>query len=185
MGFHVKQFVVPGGALALLLSPLAVETASAEGFYGVVRVGQDEAQIEGFELDEGLTYGAAIGTSVGPFRVEAGVDRLSGDFGGGLLDGDALDYSASAFLDLNVSERASLFAGAGVDYVQAEANIFGSSIDASGSGWHYAVGGAYRLAEGIIAEVQWRQLDASVDADFIGEVDLEARSVTAGLRFAL
>lgn len=179
------RLLLQSAVATALLAPCAI--AEALPLYGKVSVGVSEAEISGLPLDEGLSYGAAVGTGLGPFRIEAGVDRLSGSFDlfGPSIDAEALDYRATAFLDLNLSERASVFAGAGVDYIDGEASVFGTDIGADGTGWHWAVGGAYRLAEGIIGEVQYRQLTADLDADFIGDVDLDATQVTAGLRFAL
>lgn len=169
-----------------LLAPCAISEVNAAPLYGKVSVGTSEAEVSGFALDEGLSYGAALGSSIGPVRVEAGVDRLSGSFDlfGPSIDAGALDYRATAFLDLPVGEHASVFAGAGVDYIDAEASAFGTDIDADGTGWHWAVGGAYRLSDNLIAEAQFRRVSADLETDF-GDVDLEADQVTFGLRFAL
>lgn len=174
-------------AAAFVVPFIAGQAAMAAPLYGKVSVGVSDAEVSGLQLDEGLSYGAAIGTAVGPFRVEAGVDRLSGsfDFFGPSINADATDFRASAFLDLPMGDRASVFAGAGVDYIDAEASAFGTEIGADGTGWHWAVGGAYRLADGIVGEVQYRHLAADLDADFIGDVDLDATQVSVGLRFAL
>lgn len=170
-------------AAAALLAPCLISNAAADEWYGKVSVGQSEADVSGLTLDEGLAYGAALGTSVGPVRVEAGVSRLSGDFAG-MFSADALDYRATAYLDLPVGANASVFGGAGLDYIDGEGSIYGSSIDASGEGWHWAVGGAYRLNDRMIAEVQYRQIAADLDTDF-GGVDLEANEMTVGFRLAL
>lgn len=169
-----------------LLAPCVISEVSAAPLYGKVSVGVSEAEVSGFALDEGMSYGAALGTSVGPVRVEAGVDRLSGSFDlfGPSINADALDWRATAFLDLPVGDNASVFAGAGVDYIDAEASVFGTDIGADGTGWHWAVGGAYRLSGNIIAEAQYRKIAADLDSDF-GDVDLDASQITLGLRFAL
>ncbi len=175
--------IIQSVAAAALFAPCFISTAHADEWYGKVSVGQSEADVSGLTLDEGTSYGAALGTSVGPVRVEAGVARLSGDYAG-IVSADALDYHATAYLDLPVGANASLFAGAGVDYIDGEGSIFGSSIDASGEGWHWAVGGAYRLNDRMIGEVQFRQIEADLDTDF-GGVDLEAQEMSIGLRLAL
>jgi opacity protein-like surface antigen len=168
---------------AAILAPCLISNANASDWYGKVSVGQTEADISGVALDEGLAYGGAVGTSIGPVRVEAGVTHLSGDFAG-IVDADALTYSATGYLDLPVGAHASVFAGAGIDYIDGEANVFGSTLDASGEGYHWSVGGAYRLSERMIAEAMFTQTTADLDTDF-GGVDLEANTVTLGLRFAL
>ena len=172
------------GAAALVAGNAWAVEADARPLYVKASVGQTEAEVNGFSLSEGAAYGAALGAAVGPVRVEAGVDRLSGDFQT-FLEADALDYHASAFLDLPIGDKAALFAGAGVDYIDGQANVFGTEIDASGDGYHWAIGGAYRFSENVIGEVQFRQVSATLDADFIGDVDLDANVVTFGLRMAL
>lgn len=183
---HMRILFQTAAAAAFVVPFIAGQAAMAAPLYGKVSVGQSEAEVSGISLDEGLSYGAAVGTAVGPFRIEAGVDRLSGSFDlfGPSISADALDYRATAYLDLPVGDRASVFAGAGVDYIDAEASVFGADIGADGTGWHWAVGGAYRLAEGIVGEAQYRQVSAELNSDF-GDVDLDATAVTVGLRFAL
>lgn len=179
--------VVKAGAALIALcagQALLADDASAGEWYGKVSIGESSAAIEGIDLNEGLSYGAAIGTSVGPVRVEAGVDHISGDFAG-ILDAEALVYSGTAYLDLPVGDNASVFVGAGLDYVDGEGSIPGFAIDASGTGYHLAAGGAYRLSPNVIAEAQWRRIEADLEADFIGDVEMEADVLTVGLRLAL
>ncbi len=166
---------------------LAMAAPAHAEWYVKASVGQSETEVSGVDFGEALTYGAALGAGVGPVRVEAGVDRLGGELslGGPSIDADALVYSGTAYLDLRVGQNASIYAGAGLDYVDGEASFFGSSIEASGDGWHWSVGGAYRLNERMIAEAQVSQLTADLDADFIGSVDLDATRVTLGLRLEL
>lgn len=155
--------------------------------YAAVRVGQaTNTEVSGISFDDGMTYGVAVGKAVGPFRVELGVNRLQGDlnFGGPAIQGEALDYHASAFLDFSVGDRASVFAGAGVDYVDASAEIFGTEINGSGQGWSYAYGGAYRFTDAIIGEVQVRHLEADLSTDF-GDLDLISDQITVGVRLDL
>lgn len=75
-------------AAASALSMIAVAApAHAEdgGWYGRVSIGSSDFQVSGLEFEPGLTYGAGIGTSVGPVRVEAGVDRISGQLDAGFV----------------------------------------------------------------------------------------------------
>jgi opacity protein-like surface antigen len=171
-------------ATALLAPAALAGNAEARDWYVKATIGQAEPAIESFELDEGLTYGAALGTSVGPVRVEGGVTRLDTGFAG-VIDADALNYTLTGYLDLPVGENASVYGGVGLNYITADASIFGSGIDASGDGWHYAAGFAYRLNERMIGEFQYRHTDASLDADFIGDIDVETDEVSVGLRLAL
>lgn len=178
---NVLKFGV--AAAALVAGNAWATTADASEWYGRVSVGQSEitGSAGGFtaELEEGLSYGAGLGTSVGPFRVEVGVDQLSGNFAN-FADVDALAYSATAYLDLNVGENASVFVGAGADYIDAEMNVPGFSVSETGEGWHYDVGAAYRLSDRFIGEVRVRQIQAD-----IAGIDVDTSQVTAGVRFAL
>ena len=173
-----------GAALAVLVGAnVAAATADAADWYGAVHVGQSEitgsAYGSSVELNEGTSYGAAIGTSVGPFRVEAGADQLSGDLAG-FADVDLTAYSATAYLDLSVGDNASVFVGAGADYLQGELNVPGYSMSESGDGYHWAVGGAYRLSEKIVGEVQFRQITGD-----IAGIDVDANQFSVGARFRL
>lgn len=178
-----------GAALVALVGMNAVATTADASVidYAAVRVGQaTNTEVSGISFDDGLTYGAAVGKAVGPFRVELGVDRLQGDlnFGGPSIQGEALDYSATAFLDWNVGEHSSVFFGAGADYVDASASIFGYEISGDGTGYHYAAGFARRFTDNIVGEVQWRHLESELSTD-IGDVDLVSDQITVGLRFSL
>lgn len=172
-------------ALAALTAGAAIFTcpANAGEWYGTVKVGQTQSSVEGIDLNDGLAYGAALGTSVGPVRVEVGADHLAGDFGN-VIDASAWDYSATAYLDLNVGANSSVFAGAGADYIDGSASFGYGSIDASGTGYHWALGAAHRFAAGVVGEVQYRQINADLDTGY-GSVNLDAQEITAGLRFAL
>lgn len=155
--------------------------------YAKLSVGQSlNTDVEGFALDDGLSYGAGVGKAIGPVRIELGVDRLSGEANlfGPTLQADALDWHANAYLDFELGERASVFAGAGLDYIDGEASVFGNSIDASGDGWNWAVGGAYRISDNIIAEAQFRRIDADLSTDF-GDVGLQTDQISVSLRLAL
>jgi opacity protein-like surface antigen len=170
-------------ASALLGPVFIAPNAHADEWYGKLSIGQSSADVGGLTLNDGLAYGAAIGTGVGPVRVEAGVARLSGDFAGA-INADALDYHATAYLDLPVGDNASVFGGVGIDYVDGEASFGFGSVNASGEGYHWAVGGAYRLSERMIGEVQFRRIEADMDSDF-GGFDVAADELTVGVRFRL
>lgn len=185
----MKSSVQVGVALAALvgINALATNADASVVDYAAVRVGQaTNTEVSGVSFSDDMTYGVAVGKAVGPFRVELGVDRLQGDlnFGGPAIEGQALDYHASAFLDFAVGDRASVFAGAGVDYVDASASIFGTEINGDGQGWSYSYGGAYRLSENLVGEVQVRHLEADLSTDF-GDVDLASDQITLGFRLAL
>lgn len=172
------------GASGVIMAFAMAQTASAAPFYAKVSVGEtSNAAVEGIDLNDGFAYGGAVGTSVGPVRVEAGVDHLSGDIGS-FVDVDAWDYSVTGYLDLPITENTGVFAGAGLDYIDASANLGFTSIDGEGNGWHWTVGAAHRFAPGLIGEVAYRSTSADLDTDF-GSLEAEYSTVSLGLRVSL
>lgn len=178
----MKSSQVLLGTSAVIAAFAFAQTASAESWYGAVRVGQTtEASVSGISFDDDLTYSGAVGTNLGPLRVEAGVARLSGEYGGGALQADALDWNATAYLDIPVGDNAKVFAGAGVDYIVGSASIYGFGVDADGQGYHYSAGASYRISERFVGELMWTHREADLDTDF-GSVDLSTDEVTLGIR---
>lgn len=68
--------------------------------------------------------------------------------------------------------------------MDASASIFGTEINGDGQGWSYAYGGAYRLSDNLVGEVQVRHLEADLSTDF-GDVDLASDQITLGFRLEL
>lgn len=173
--------LIGGFALAAALALAPAASASdwyVKGEVGVTLDTQIEANGGGVELDDGQTFGAYVGTTAGPFRIEAGVSRIQADsnFFGIPVDASANDYNATAYLDT----ASGFYVGAGVDYIQAEAtvaNVF--SVEQSGYGWHVSGGYAFRAADGIV-ETQVTYLDANLD-----DVDLSGVRATIGYRRAI
>ena len=133
--------------------------ADAREWYVKAEVGstfdsQVQTSFGGTELTDELTYGAYVGTAVGPVRVEAGASHLAGDIplGGITLETSAVDYNATVYLDLATSDKGGFYIGAGPDYIQAEANLGPFfSTSQSGYGYHISGGYAHRVSEsGII-----------------------------------
>jgi opacity protein-like surface antigen len=177
----LKTYIFACALACVGLTSLPPAEASAEVYVKVEAGLTPETNVEHFQLGDDYTYGAAIGTGAGPFRIEAGVSRLSADIAGGLVEADAVDYSATAYLDFPVTANTGVFVGAGVDYVQAEATLGGFySMQESGYGYHAAAGVATRVSERIILEGQVRYLEANV-----GDLDLSAPAFTLGARVRL
>lgn len=164
------------------------QTASASDWYVKAEVGttfdtQVQTSFGGTELTDELTYGAYVGTAVGPVRVEAGASHIAGNInlGGISLEASAIDYNATAYLDLKVSEDSAFYVGAGADYIQAEAALGPFfSTDLSGYGYHVTGGYAHRVSPSSIIEIQGRYLSAD-----LGQVDLTGTAFTVGYRYAL
>lgn len=174
----IKQILA---AFAVALTMGIAQTASAEvyikGEIGTVADAQVDTSFGGAELTDGQVFGAYAGTALGPFRVEAGASHLSADldFGPFSIDGSAIDYNATAYLDT----ASGFYVGAGVDYVEAEASFGPVSFNDSGFGYHVSGGYAFAAAGGIV-EAQVTYLDASLD-----NMDISGPRFTIGYRRAL
>lgn len=166
-------------AAAAILAWATVPDASARNYYVKAEVGQVmDAEAGGFALGDDPTVGGYVGTAVGPLRVEGGVSRLSADTDFGIeFQADALYYNATAYLDL----PSGFFVGAGVGYMDAEAEFGPVSFEDDGYAYHVAGGYAARLNDRMVGEVQVRYIDA--DLDTIGDVN--AVTATVGLRVRL
>lgn len=175
----MKRLLV--GAIAALVTLSVASVASANPWYARVDVGQlADAQANGAEIDDGLVYGAGIGTAVGPLRVEVAASRVDGKFVNA-IDVDAIEARATAYLDLRVSENTAWYIGAGPSWISAEANFGAPLADTDGWGYHVTGGISHRIRDGLI-------LDAGVRytaSDDLGGADLEAFTPSVGVRFAL
>lgn len=166
------------GALAIVAPFASVGEAHASDFY--VRGGAGvttNSDASGVTLNDGSAFAVGAGTTVGPFRVEGRVDRLSGDLGG-YVQAHALDAHIDATLDLRLGHDTAVFGGAGFDYVRAEAKVPFGGMDADGTGWSWHGGVSHRVGEHLIADLEYRELNASD----LGGVDLTAREVMVSLR---
>lgn len=174
----IKNFLA---AVSVLLTMSTAQVAFAEvyvkGELGTLANAQVDTSFGGSELTDGQVFGAYIGTAVGPVRVEAGASHLSADlnFGPFTVDGSAIDYNATAYLDT----ASGFYVGAGADYVEAEASFGPVSFNDSGFGWHVSGGYAFAAAGGIV-EAQATYLDASLD-----NMDISGPRFTIGYRRAL
>ena len=174
------------GVAALVgMYALAAPAHAQDGnWYAVARAGEaTNTSLGSADFSDGAAYGAGIGTKLGPVRVEVDADHLSGSLSSA-VDGSAWDYNTSAFLDFKLGDKSALSIGGGADYVQATATAFGSSFDTDGTGYHYSVGLSRRISDGVIAEVEWRRIEANLDVPF-GSGDLETTVVRAGVRVTL
>lgn len=167
----------------VLISVFTCSQANASEWYVKAEVGSTfDTSVNAIELSDEPVYGAYVGTAVGPVRLEAGARHVAGDFqfGPWTVETSAVNYTATAYLDLATSENAGFFVGAGPDYYTAEINSPFGSADTEGAGWHVAGGYATRITDRAIFEVAARYGEADLDG-----IDLTGTSVTAGVRFAL
>lgn len=170
--------IVAGGALVHTQDANAAVVDYVELSVGAVA----DADVNGFGLDGQGAYGIALGKDFGPVRTEVGVSRLNADanLGGLTIDTEATVYSGAVYLDFGAGDRTNFFIGAGVDYVDASAQVFGTSFGAEGTGYSYAGGVSHRLSETLTLEAQYKHLEA----DLSNGVDLSADVATIGLRAA-
>lgn len=180
----VKQLLLAVAAIGLGLASVA--SADAAPLYLKAEVGTTyNAGVDapGLDVDlaDGAVYGAAVGTAIGPFRVEAGVRNLNGEAFLGAVDVEALDINATAYLDFNINDRSSVFVGAGADYIDAEAELLSLvNFREDGYGWHVAAGYGRRVSEGVIVEAEARYLEADLNT-----VDFTGATFTVAARFRL
>lgn len=171
--------IAAAAALTVIATP-----AHAGDWYVKAEVGTTfDSEINGIELSDAPVYGAHVGTAVGPVRVEGGVRHVSGDISLGFIDVEtsAINYTATAYLDLATSANSGFFIGAGPDYWQGEASIGPFfNTDVEGFGYHVTGGYATRITDRAVFEVAARYDDADLDG-----IDLTGVSATAGVRFRL
>lgn len=164
------RLLTTAAALAAL-APFALPSeADALPLIDYVKVGvsQASAGVDGISFEaDGFGYGVAAGAEAGPFRLEAGYDRLNLD-AAGLVEGDADYYSVSVNLDLPLSDNVSIFGGGGGGYVtQAGELPWGGEVSSvNRTDWHYQAGLAWEFADGAL-EFSYRHIQ-DLDADQIG-----------------
>lgn len=151
------------GALAAFLLSVA-PSAFADNLYARVSVGQaTDVSVGGINLGDSFTYAGDVGGQVGPVRVEFGAARLALSFYG--INATAIDYRATALYDVRLSDRSTLFVGAGPDYIQADVHYGPYSQGTNGTGWHVTGGLAHRVSDHFIAEVSVNHVEADIDAN--------------------
>lgn len=168
--------------IASLAALVAVSTPAWAGdFYGTVRAGiVMNAEAGPIELSDGDTYGVALGTAVGPVRVEVAANHSNFDVFPGVT-ADFNTVSATANIDFQITPQSTVYVGAGPAWGEAEASFgFGSYSD-SGIGYVIQAGYSRRLSDTIVGELQVRRTDVDLDDSF----DVSGYGVTAGLRFRL
>lgn len=174
------------GAAALTLAFAGTANASEISIGG--GVSQNLAAVEGINLDDGNGLDVTLGLNPdGPLRFEGRVARVSNDtnFFGLPVGIDALKYSGNAFVDLDMGLAVVPYVGAGVEYTDAEASVFGTSLNASGWGWNTAAGIRAPLTERLTADLGVRYGKSDLEVDFLGDVDVEETNLRLGFDYAL
>jgi hypothetical protein len=175
-------------AVALLAPCALVNPASAET-YAALRAGFNDAEVSAFggsiSFDQGASYEGALGYDMGLLRLEASASRDNADLGIIGAEADLTNYSVTGLIDVRGPLGLTYFAGAGLDYSQASANLGFTEINGSGDGWHYDLGASSNINDAWTVEVRRRAYSGSVDLDFIGDVDVENVTWSLGLRRSL
>jgi len=173
---------------ALLLPSIVVSNASAES-YGALRAGFNDANASVFggsvSFDQGSSYEGAVGFDLGHLRIEASASRDNAELGLVGIDATLTNYSATALADFNGPFGLTYFAGAGLDYTQAEANLGFVSLEGEGDGWHYDLGVSKDISDRFTIEVRRRAYEGQVDFGFGSDIDVENTAWTAGVRVSL
>jgi hypothetical protein len=175
---------------AAALAPLAfAATAHASPIaYGTLRAGVATGSVSfgGGSLDtqQGNSFGAALGSHLGPFRIELGADNSTADLFPG-VQGNLITYSATAFLDspIKVGDLTP-YVGLGADYSKAKVNvIFGHIESGYNSGYHWDVGASAPINDRWDIELNRREHHGSVNIAGASP-DVETVAYTIGLRRA-
>lgn len=154
--------------------------------YGTIRAGVAEGTVSfsggSFDSQQGQDIGAAVGSHLGPFRVELGVDSATADLFPG-VQGNVVSYSATAYLDSPVKiGPVTPFIGLGGDYRKAKANFgFGHVDSGYNTGWHWDAGAAAPINENWDIEVMRRESHGSIDIGGASP-DVETTAWMLGLR---
>lgn len=190
-GLYIRGLTLKIHQIALagaLLIPFAVSNANAET-YGALRAGFNDADASigggSISFDQGSTYEGAIGYDAGHLRFEAGVSRDNAELGIVGIDATMTNFSATALADFNGPFGLTYFAGAGLDYSKAEANLGFFTAEGEGDGWHYDLGVSKNISDRMTLEVRRRAYDGSVDFGFGTDIDVENTAWTAGVRVSL
>jgi predicted porin len=183
------KFITTLAAGALAAPALLAGQAHAAELYGAVRAGPTfdqsaEAGGSSISLDNGMAYGAAAGVDFGALRLEAGANRISGDVAALGLNGNATDYYADAFLEHSLG-AVDVFAGAGIDRVDADASTPWGGVNGSGVGWNWAAGASYKLNDRVTLEAQVKSISVPIDFGASSNVDVTSRAATVGLRIRI
>lgn len=180
----IHQLAIAGA----LFAPLLIANANAET-YGALRAGFNDAEASAFggtvSFDQGSSFEGAVGYDFGTLRVEASASRDNAELGLVGIEATMTNYSATALADFNGPFGLTYFAGAGLDYSQAEANLGFITAEGTGDGWHYDLGVSKNISDRMTLEVRRRAYDGSVDFDLGGDLDVSNTAWTAGIRVAL
>lgn len=176
-------------ALAALVAGNALAATADAETYGALRAGFNDAEVSAFggtvSFDQGSSFEGAVGYDFGTLRVEASASRDNADLGLVGIEGTLTNFSATALADFNGPFGLTYFAGAGLDYTQAEANLGFVTAEGTGDGWHYDLGVSKNISDRMTIEVRRRAYDGSVDFDLGGDLDVSNTAWTAGIRVAL
>jgi len=190
-GPYIRGLILKIHQLALasaLLIPVAVSNANAET-YGALRAGFNDAEVSAFggsvSFDQGSSFEGAVGYDLGTIRVEASASRDNAELGLVGIEGTLTNFSATALADFEGPFGLTYFAGAGLDYTQAEANLGFITAEGEGDGWHYDIGVSTNISDRMTLEVRRRAYEGSVDFDLGGDLDVTNTAWTAGIRVAL
>lgn len=180
-----NTFLVTGAAIAALA---LASNASAETYVGV-GLSQEITSVEGFNLDDGTGLDVTLGLDAAnlPLRFEGRVARINNDTDVlGLEVGvNALQYSADAYLDIDMGWDVTPYVGGGVSYTDGEVDVLFTEVDASGWGWNVATGARASLTNNLTVDAGVRYGQSELDADFVGNVDVEQTQLRVGLNYSL
>lgn len=166
--------VLLGGAM--LLSAAPVLAAPASSWYGQAKLGvfvpNDES--DGLkEFDNGPSLEVSFGRRINPnLALELGIGWYKTEWDDSDIDAEVsvvpVTATVKGILPL-MNDRLDLFAGAGVGYYFAEAEVEGSDDSGSAFGYHLLVGADYKLTNAVAigAEARWFWTEPEFDGEDI------------------
>ena len=138
------------------------------------------------EFDGGWVIGAAVGTTMEPFRVEGELEyRRSNITAAAPAEGEDTLTTTSLMLngyyDFQTDSSLTPYIGAGIGW--ARHDISDADVDDSGFAYQGTIGVAYALSDTMALDLAYRYF-ATADPDFEGlDASYDSHNLTVGLRF--
>lgn len=182
----MNKFLLGASALAAVAF---AGSAHAETYVGA-SVGLTNAEVAGFNLEQGTNVEAHVGKSMGPLRFEAGLGHtnLDSNFFGLTLPINATQFTGMAFYDIG-DGAVRPYVGGGLTYTRANVDVFSTNIEGDGLGWQVATGVRTPVNDhlDLNAGVTYGEtsLDMKVNGFKLGSVDTNETTFRVGVDFIL
>ncbi|MBA3030853.1 MAG: porin family protein [Desulfobacteraceae bacterium] len=144
-----------------------------------------EGYVGDLEFDGGWVIGAAVGTTIEPFRVEGELEYRRSNISAADVPGEDTLATTSLMLngyyDFQTDSSLTPYIGAGIGW--ARHDISDADVDDSGFAYQGTIGVAYALSDTMALDFAYRYF-ATADPDFEGlDASYDSHNLTVGLRF--